>query len=130
MLGRLQITTKDALRAYKEIAGAVFYKANQKWSFQSRALKATTLEKRIQNLMAAKEPGEYILRENGEAKFAKTFVYAVPAAKMAHPRLFRSYVTPRVPLRRTHRTGWIPSLHTWGHVQGSSWLDVLCIELL
>ena len=92
MLGRLQMTTKDALRAYNEIAGAVFCKANQKWSFQDGAFKATTLEKRIQDLVAAKELGEYILRENGEAKFAKTFVCAVPAANMAHPRLFRSYV--------------------------------------
>ena len=92
MLGRLKMTTKDALRAYNEIAGAVFCKANQKWTFQDGAFKATTLEKRIQDLVAAKELGECMLRENGEAEFAKTFVCAVPAANMAHPRLFRSYV--------------------------------------
>ena len=91
MLGRLRMTTGDALRTYNEIAGAVFCKANRKPSFKDGAFKATTLEKKIQDLVAAKELGEYMLRENNEADFANTFVCAVPAANMAHPRLFRSY---------------------------------------
>lgn len=91
MLGRLRMTTRDALRTYNTIAQSVFCKSNRKPSFKDGAFKATTLEKQIQDLVAAKELGEYILRENDEAGSAKTFVCAVPAANMAHARLFRSY---------------------------------------
>ena len=91
MLGRLKMTTKEALREYNEIAGTIFCKANRKPSFKDGAFKATTLEKRMQELVAAKELGEHMLYENDAAGSAKTFVCAVPAANMAHPRLFRSY---------------------------------------
>lgn len=92
MLGRLRMTTKDALQTYNKIAGAVFCKANQKWSFKDGAFKATTLKKQVQDLVATKELGEDILHGNDEADSAKAFVCAVPAVNMAHPRLFRSYV--------------------------------------
>jgi len=91
MLGRLRMTTRDALGTYNEIAGSVFCKANRKPSFKDGAFKATTLEKQVQDLVGAKELGEYILRENDEAGSTKAFVCAVPAVNMAHPRLFRSY---------------------------------------
>ncbi|KAL8718789.1 MAG: hypothetical protein Q9225_004121 [Loekoesia sp. 1 TL-2023] len=91
MLGRLQMTTKDALRTYNSIAGSIFCKANRKSSFKDGAFKATTLEKQIQDLVAIKKLGEHIFHENDEAGSSKTFVCAVPAVNMAHPRLFRSY---------------------------------------
>lgn len=91
MLGRLQMSTRDALRTYNNIAGSVFYRANRKASYKDGAFKATTLEKQIQDLVATKELGEHILCKNDEGCFAKTFVCAVPAANMAHPRLFSSY---------------------------------------
>ena len=91
MLGRLRMTTSDALRTYNQIAGSVFCKANRKHSFKDGAFKATTLEKQIQNLVAEKDLGEYILCNKDETDATKTFVCTVPAANMAHPRLFRSY---------------------------------------
>ena len=91
MLGRLRMTTRDALRAYNEIAESVFCKANRKSSIKDGAFKATTLIKQVQDLVAAKELGEHILSENDKAGSAKAFVCAIPAASMAHPRLFRSY---------------------------------------
>ena len=91
MLGRLRMTTRDALRTYNGIAESVFCKANRKPSFKDGAFKATMLEKQIQNLVAAEGLGEYILHENDQAGSAKTFVCAIPAVSMAHPRLFRSY---------------------------------------
>ncbi|KAI4166730.1 MAG: hypothetical protein LQ343_007804 [Gyalolechia ehrenbergii] len=91
MLGRLQMTTKDALRTYNKLTGSVFCKANRKRFYKDGTFKATTLEKEVQELVAAKELGESMLRENDDAALAKTFVCAVPAANMAHPRLFRSY---------------------------------------
>ncbi|KAK3171221.1 hypothetical protein OEA41_003305 [Lepraria neglecta] len=97
MLGRLRMTTGDALRTYNVIAESVFCKANQKPSYKDGAFKATTLKKQIQDLVAAKELGEYIMRENNEAGSTKTFVCAIPAASMAHPRLFRSYAVRENP---------------------------------
>ena len=91
MLGRLKMTTKDALRTYNNIAGSVFCKENKKHLFKDGTFKATTLEKQIQDLVAAKELGEYILCDNDEARSTNAFVCAIPAANMAHPRLFRSY---------------------------------------
>ena len=90
MLGRLRMTTRDALRMYNKIAGSVFCKSNRKRSFKDGAFKATTLEKQIQSLVAEKALGEYILHEQDEVA-TKTFVCTVPAINMAHPRLFRSY---------------------------------------
>ena len=92
MLGRLRMSTRDALRAYNKIAESVFCKANQKRSSQDGTFKATTLKEQVQDLVIAKELGEHMLRENDEAGSVKTFVCAVPAANMAHPRLFRSYI--------------------------------------
>ncbi|KAL9017793.1 MAG: hypothetical protein Q9185_004882 [Variospora sp. 1 TL-2023] len=91
LLGRLQMTTQDALRTYNKLAGSVFCKANRKSSLKDGSFKATTLEKEVQVLVATKELGESMLREGDDAGLAKTFVCAVPAANMAHPRLFRSY---------------------------------------
>jgi len=85
MLGRLQMTTRDALRAHNEIAGAVFCKANRKPSFNDGAFKATTLEKQIQDLVAAKELRGYILRENSEAEFAKNFCVRSPSSQHGSP---------------------------------------------
>ena len=91
MLGRLQMTTRDALRTYNKIAESVFCKSNRKQSFKDGAFKATTLEKQVRDLVAEKGLGEYMLYEQGEAVGTKTFVCTVPATNMAHPRLFRSY---------------------------------------
>ena len=91
MLGRLRMTTGDALRTYNKIAESVFCKPNRKHFFQDGAFKATTLEEQIQSLVAEKALGEYILHEEDEAGATKTFVCTVPATNMAHPRLFRSY---------------------------------------
>ncbi|KAI4265159.1 MAG: hypothetical protein L6R35_007180, partial [Caloplaca aegaea] len=91
LLGRLQMTTQDALRTYNKLAGSVFCKANRKSSFKDGSFKATKLEKEVQVLVATKELGESMLRESDDAGLAKTFVCAIPAADMAHPRLFRSY---------------------------------------
>ncbi|KAL8701275.1 MAG: hypothetical protein Q9201_005000 [Fulgogasparrea decipioides] len=90
MLGRLQMTTKEALRTYNKLAGSVFCKDNRKFSFKDGAFKATTLEKEVQHLVAAKKLGESMLREDDDAGSAKTFVCGVPAANMAHPRIWEA----------------------------------------
>ena len=99
MLGRLKMTTTEALRQYNEIAEAVFGRKNRKFSFKTPipfkdgAFKATTLEEHFQKLVITRRLGEYMLPETNEEGQAKTFVCAAPAADLDHPRLFRSYLT-------------------------------------
>lgn len=78
------------------------------------------LEERIQDFVAAKELGEYILREDGEAKFAKTFVCAVPAANMAHLRLLRSYVVRENASTNYFILDLVEMASVWS---GRSWID-------
>lgn len=92
MLGRLRMTTEEALRAYNGIAGSVFCKANRKPSYKDGAFKATTLEDKIRELVAEQNRGDKMLPPDSETGFSKTFVCAIPAANFAQPRLFRSYV--------------------------------------
>ena len=92
MLGRLKMTTRDALRVYNQIAESVFSKGNRKPSYKEGAFKATTLEQQVQSLVADCKLGEDMMPVDDESSFPKTFVCAVPAANFAHPRLFRSYM--------------------------------------
>ena len=91
MLGRLQMTAEEALKTYNKIAGSVFSRANRKLFFQDGAFKATMLERTVQELVASKGQGERMLADQCDENPTKTFVCAVPAVNMAHPRLFRSY---------------------------------------
>lgn len=91
MLGRLQMSTRDALRTYNKLAEMIFCKGNQKSTFKDGTFKATTLEKEIQKLVTERELGEYMEFEDKDSNHAKTFVCAIPAMNMDRPRLFRSY---------------------------------------
>ena len=57
MLGRLQMTTKEALEQYNIIAGRVFCTSNKKWLIQDGTFKATTLEQEIKRVVATKLGG-------------------------------------------------------------------------
>jgi len=57
MLGRLRMTTKEALEQYNTIAGRIFCAANKKWAVQDGTFKATTLEQEIKKIVAAKVDG-------------------------------------------------------------------------
>ena len=71
MLGRLRISTDEALKAYSTIAGAIFSPENKKWRTQDGMFKATTLENHIKRVVSQKLHGERIKQErtsneNGE----------------------------------------------------------------
>ena len=57
MLGRLRMTTREALEQYSVIAGRVFCAANKKWAIQDGMFKATTLEQEIKRIIAARVGG-------------------------------------------------------------------------
>jgi len=91
MLGRLRMTTDEALRTYNSLAHAIFSKDNKKWKGKDGLFKATTLEKKVQEIVLEKKLGELILDPSHQSRKGKTFVCAVPANNMAYPRRFRTY---------------------------------------
>lgn len=91
MLGRLRMTTQEALQAYNNIAQSVFCKGNKKYKVQDGTFKSATLQKGIKDVVAEKNLGERMSDHTTDADIAKTFVCAIPAVNMAGPRLFRSY---------------------------------------
>ena len=92
MLGRLRMSTLEALSSYNKLAEGIFCKANQKSSGKDGTFKATVLEKKVQEIVALRGLGEHMLPINEHDQgLARCFVCAVPALNMDHPRLFRSY---------------------------------------
>src|SRR6266480_1092279 len=91
MLGRLRMTTNESLKAYNAIAGAIFCKENRKRKTQDGLFKATILENKVKEVIAAKECGDVMLDISNEMNMGKAFVCAMPAKNMAYPRRFRTY---------------------------------------
>ncbi|MCJ1367398.1 hypothetical protein MMC16_006531 [Acarospora aff. strigata] len=91
MLGRLQLTTEEALKTYNSLAGTIFSKNNRKWAVQDGAFKATTLENKVKELVVERGLGEFMLNASHEPGMGNAFVCAMPAKNLAHPRRFRTY---------------------------------------
>jgi hypothetical protein len=54
MLGRLRMSTTEALEKYNGIAGRIFSEKNMKWKTQEGKFKATTLEQEMKSIVASK----------------------------------------------------------------------------
>ncbi|KAF2014032.1 FabD/lysophospholipase-like protein [Aaosphaeria arxii CBS 175.79] len=100
MLGRLRMTTDEALRTYNSLSEEIFSKENKKTKFQDGSFKATTLQVKVQEIVEDQALKGLILDpplmidpsfERDPSKKGKAFVCAVPANNMEHPRLFRTY---------------------------------------
>ena len=91
MLGRLQMTTDEALKAYNAIARAIFSTKNRKLPHKDGAFKATTLELKAKEVVAERRLGDRMLDNGSDGARGKSFVCAIPADNMAYPRHFRSY---------------------------------------
>lgn len=91
MLGRLRMTTEEALKSYNNLAGEIFSKKNRKLVFQDGYFKATTLELKVKEIVAERGAGNLLLDTNHDLTMGKAFVCAMPAKNMAHPRRFRTY---------------------------------------
>lgn len=91
MLGRLRMTTEEALKAYNSIASAIFSNKNRKAIYKDGEFKATTLETEIKRIVKDKNLGDHILNLSDDTIRANAFVCAMPAKNMAYPRRFRTY---------------------------------------
>ncbi|THU91085.1 FabD/lysophospholipase-like protein [Dendrothele bispora CBS 962.96] len=94
MLGRLELSTEEALAQYKAFAGHIFGKKNRKSKGHDGAFKATTLEGEMKKLLQSccRDPEALmcgdVTREN---EMGRAFICAVPATNMRFPRVFRTY---------------------------------------
>jgi predicted acylesterase/phospholipase RssA len=95
MLGRLGMTIDEAIEQYTAIVAAIFSKKDRKAAFKSEAFKTSTLERKMQDLVASKAPGERMIASmsanTAGGSEGRAFVYAMPTCNMAHPKRFRTY---------------------------------------
>ncbi|MCJ1392597.1 hypothetical protein MMC18_005467 [Xylographa bjoerkii] len=95
MLGRLRMSTSEALEQYNVAAQRIFCDRNRRSRLHDGIFIAKTLENEVKRLVdSRKADGEHSTRmlvPEGDQNMGKTFVCAMPALNMAFPRLFRSY---------------------------------------
>ncbi|KAG6902390.1 hypothetical protein C0995_000595 [Termitomyces sp. Mi166 len=93
LLGRLCLPVEEAIGVYNEFAGKVF--SDTKWAWQDGTFKSSTFEDAVKAIVAqydeSRDANACMMSEASEKRDCKTFVCAMPALNMAHPRLFRSY---------------------------------------
>ncbi|KAG5716586.1 Calcium-independent phospholipase A2-gamma [Termitomyces sp. T112] len=91
LLGRLCMSVDEAINVYNEFAGKVF--SERKYCWQDGTFKASTLEAAVKKIVARfdKSGDDNMMSEMSKRSACKTFVCAMSAQNMAHPRLFRSY---------------------------------------
>ncbi|KAK3310502.1 uncharacterized protein B0T15DRAFT_388954 [Chaetomium strumarium] len=90
MLGRLRMSTKEALQAYDECAGKIFSFDNRKsWSLTER-FRATALRQVVERLVKDRGLGEDMYPSVPEEK-GKVLVCVMPSDSIGEPRLVRSF---------------------------------------
>ncbi|TPX16722.1 uncharacterized protein E0L32_003663 [Thyridium curvatum] len=90
MLGRLKMSTEEALQEYDRFAHKIFSTSNRKIALSDR-FKASTLQEAIEDLVARRGKGQLMSEPKEIASDCKTFVCAMPTRDLADPRRFRSY---------------------------------------
>ncbi|KAL2154298.1 hypothetical protein VTH82DRAFT_2974 [Thermothelomyces myriococcoides] len=95
MLGRLRMSTEEALHEYDQCASKVFSSRNKKWTTATEKFRATALKKVVQDLVQRRNMGEYLrdptLRYDSKGQ---CFVCVMPAHKVGEPRRLRSFGDP------------------------------------
>ncbi|KAK3906962.1 hypothetical protein C8A05DRAFT_11320 [Staphylotrichum tortipilum] len=92
MLGRLRMSTEEALREYDHFAKKIFSFRNKKWSRATEKFRATALQDAVQDLVRRRGMGEdlydHTLRYNSKGQ---CFVCAMPAKEVGQPWRLRSF---------------------------------------
>ncbi len=98
MLGRLRMSTDEAIRGYISQVSTVFAKENRKYAHQHATFKATTLENLVKDRVAAQGLGDRMIDPalnscpgDSSGRECRAFVCAMPARNMAHPQRIRTY---------------------------------------
>ncbi|KAK4239690.1 hypothetical protein C8A03DRAFT_13946 [Achaetomium macrosporum] len=90
MLGRLRMSTKEALQAYDECAAKIFSSKNRKtWSLTER-FRATALQQVVETLVKERGMGED-MHWDDEGEKGHVLVCVMPSDSIGKPRLVRSF---------------------------------------
>ncbi|KAG6811584.1 hypothetical protein H0H92_006748 [Tricholoma furcatifolium] len=91
LLGRLRLSTNEAIEAYNDLAEKAF--SARKYFWQDGIFKASTLTAAIQELVSRYDVEDASMMDSRSSlgTQCKTFVCAVAADNASGPRLFRSY---------------------------------------
>ncbi|KAK4459615.1 hypothetical protein QBC42DRAFT_183013 [Cladorrhinum samala] len=90
MLGRLRMSTEEALREYDECAEQIFSKKNKKrWNW-SQKFRATALQRVIEQIVEKRGSGE-LMRDPTCPEKGKAFVCVMPASHIGEPKLVRTF---------------------------------------
>ncbi|KAK4170205.1 putative calcium-independent phospholipase A2-gamma [Cladorrhinum sp. PSN259] len=91
MLGRLRMSTTEALHEYDQCAASIFSKDNKKRSNLSERYKATALRKVVEGLVKKRGLGETML-DPANPKKGKVFVCVMPCNDIKTPHIVRSFI--------------------------------------
>ncbi|KAK4145440.1 uncharacterized protein C8A04DRAFT_10577 [Dichotomopilus funicola] len=89
MLGRLRMSTKEALQEYDNCAAQIFRLGNRKWSLSER-FRSAALQAAVEGIVKRRGLGE-LMRDAQRHKKGKTIVCVMPSKLIEKPRVVRSF---------------------------------------
>jgi predicted acylesterase/phospholipase RssA len=92
LLGRLQMTTEEALETYDEVAETLFSKKNRKISANSQ-FKASTLADIVKKIVGQRTKGDLLRAEDTPPPKCKAFVCAIDEMELGAIHRLRTYET-------------------------------------
>ncbi|KAK4188534.1 hypothetical protein QBC35DRAFT_193056 [Podospora australis] len=90
MLGRLRMSTAEALKEYDECAEKIFSKRNKKRWTVTEKFRGTGMQKVIEEIVKKRGLGE-MMKESDDPQKGLAFVCVMPASNMGAPRLARTF---------------------------------------
>ncbi|KAH6619705.1 hypothetical protein B0J18DRAFT_252058 [Chaetomium sp. MPI-SDFR-AT-0129] len=96
MLGRLRMSTEEALQEYGRCTKEMFSLGNRKWTTATERYRATGLKEAVENLVRRRNIGDDLVDLSLEPDSkGLCFVCAMPVSNLGQPRRFRSFYTPK-----------------------------------
>ncbi|KAK4145442.1 acyl transferase/acyl hydrolase/lysophospholipase [Dichotomopilus funicola] len=96
MLGRLRMSTEEALQEYGRCVKEMFSLGNRKWTTATERYRATGLKEAVENLVRRRNLGDDLVDLSLEPDSkGLCFVCAMPVSNLGQPRRFRSFYTPK-----------------------------------
>ena len=92
LLGRLHMTTEEALETYDQVAETLFSRSNRKIS-SSAQFKATTLEDVVKQIVSRRTDDDLLRSRDGSQRKGKAFVCAIDETELGSIHRLRSYDT-------------------------------------
>ncbi|KAK3356215.1 hypothetical protein B0H65DRAFT_71172 [Neurospora tetraspora] len=93
LLGRLRMTTEEALEKYYDLGKVIFHKSNKKKVEISAKYGPEALETAVKKLVQERNSSELMYDPTDEPTTGKAFVCAVTSAKIGAPQRFRTYAS-------------------------------------